>query len=143
MITIEKAIAKVIASQAEAIINDSEDIPAWDVLMRTKQFNDQWQIALEGKLDEFVKRSASCPIKNFLEMLDKTMGEMRKIIQSARDGSMNPSLLRIAFGHIVFHGFEDYGDTIENVAKIILIDSMSENERLEFIDDEDATQICQ
>ena len=56
---------------------------------------------------------------------------------------MNPSLLRIAFGHIVFQGGDFNEDDIQDFAEIILISSMSENERLEFIDDEDTTQISQ
>lgn len=141
MITVEKAIAKIIASQAEAIINDSEDTPAWTVFKRIKNFHNQWQLVLEGELNEYTERNGNCPLKSYLERLDKAIGELKKIAQSARDGSLNPSLLRIAFGHIVFRGCDFYKE-IQDFAKIILVNSMSENERLEFIDDEDATQIC-
>ena len=54
MITVEKAIAKVMASQAEAIINDSEDTPAWTIFTRIKNFRDKWETALDGKLDRFI-----------------------------------------------------------------------------------------
>lgn len=143
MITVEKAIAKVMASQAEAIINDSEDTPAWTIFTRIKNFRDKWETALDGKLDRFIEPPSPCPLKSYLELLGEAVDELKVIAQKARDGSMNPSLLRIAFGHIVFQGGDFNEDDIQDFAEIILISSMSENERLEFIDDEDTTQISQ